>query len=103
MIRWSVLGGGVHRLGLNSTDSCSAANADLDVALVAPGWTPRVLDKIVFSAALSAVSDSEHAVIEVLTAAGAGEYTGGVVLEDGLVSFDGDRDGPFGEGILKRA
>ena len=48
---------------------------ELDVAVVAPGGIPRVLDEPVVLAILGAVADDEHGVVEVGTAAGGGQDT----------------------------
>ena len=74
-----------------------AAAAQVDVAVCAPRCTPRVLDLPVVLASLGAVSDGEHAVVELVTACG-GHYTGGVELERALVGLNGDRHGLLGHG-----
>ena len=41
---------------------------------------------------LSAIADGKDTMVEVAAACGSSDDSGGVLLEDGLVSFDGDRD-----------
>ena len=60
----------------------------------------RVLDLVVLLAALRAVADGEHAVVE-LRAAGRVHDAARVVLEDALVRLDGDGDGLRDDGRLE--
>ena len=64
---------------------------DLDVSLVTPGCTPRVLDKVVGLSVLSSVSDSEDTVIKGGSALRGVEDATGVALEGNLVGLDGNR------------
>jgi len=62
-------------------------SADLDITTITPTGTPGVLDdEIVFG-----VTNSEDGVIDVSTAAGNGTRL--VILEDILISFNGNRNG----------
>lgn len=82
-------------------DTAHVVHANLDVALVAPGRGPRVLDEEVFISILGSVADGEHTVVE-LGSASRGEDTGVVGLEGTLVGLDSDRDGLLVEGSLER-
>ena len=64
---------------------------DLDVSIVTPGCTPRVLDKVVGLSVLSSVSDSENTVVELGSACVRVEDSTGVALEGNLVGLDGNR------------
>ena len=84
-----------------SKDTADVVGSDLDVSLVTPGWSPGVLDEEVVLSRLGSVSDSEDSVIELGSAGGASDDTGGVGLEDSLVSLDGNGDWSLGESGLK--
>ena len=62
---------------------------DLDVSIVTPGCTPRVLDEVVGLSVVSSVSNGEDTVVEGSSTARV-EDTAGVHLEGGLVGLDGD-------------
>jgi hypothetical protein len=89
--------GGAH---LDTADTVSIDDGELDVALVTPGGVPGVLDEPVVLTGLSAVADSEDGVIEGGTALGGVEDTGLVGLPDHLVGLDEDGDGGDGESGL---
>ena len=74
--------------GLDSTDSCSWSDSDLDEAVVSPGWSPRVLDEVVILTVFSSVSYSEDSVVKVSSACSRGKHTSSVQLEHRLVSLD---------------
>ena len=73
---------------------------DLDVSLISPGGTPRVLDEEVLLTVLGSVSDGEDTVVESGSASG-GDDTTVVSLEDVLVGLDGDGNWSLGEGSLE--
>ena len=86
---------------LDAANTLSINDLDLHVALLAPGGSPGVLEDPVWSASrVSAVTGDEDGVIELGSAFSRVEDTAGVVLEDHLVSFDGDRDWLLGDGGL---
>ena len=73
-----------------------------DVAALAPGCAPRVLDDPVLRAVVGlAVADHRDAVVEV-GAAVAGEDAVGVELEGLVAGVDGDGDGLVGDGLGER-
>ena len=73
----------------------------LDVAVVSPGCAPGVLDEEVGLSVVSAVSDSEHTVVELgSTAGGVVEDTALVELEGHLVGLNGDGGGSSLDGGL---
>ena len=86
---------------LDTADTGTVLDSDLDVSVVTPGCTPGVLDKVVGSSVLDSVSDGEDTVVEGGSAGSASEDTGGVHLEGGLVGLDGDGDWLLGEGGLE--
>ena len=87
-------------LHLDTADTVAILDSESDVSLVAPGWAPGVLDEIVLSAIQNTVADSEDTVVE-LGSASLGEDTRSVLLEDPLVSLDGDGDWSLVEGSLE--
>ena len=89
--------GGAH---LDSADTVTVDDGELDVALVSPGGVPGVLDEPVVLTGLSAVADSEDGVIERGAALGGVEDTSLVGLPDHLVGLDEDGDGGDGESGL---
>jgi len=92
------VGGGVERAHLDTADTFTVNDSELNVTLVTPGGVPRVLHKPVILSVFGAVADGEDGVIALGAASGAGENTRLVGLEDSLVSLDGD-----GKGLLTRA
>ena len=59
--------------------------------MVAPAGAPGVLNEPVRTVGgVSAIADSEDGVVDGGSAGGGGDNTTGVLLEDSLVSFDGD-------------
>ena len=96
----SLLGG--VRSGVEDTALASAAVeggliGEQDVAGHAPRSTPRVLHLPVAGTVGGTVADSEHTVVEGGSAR-AGQHTGGIELEAGLVGLNGDRHGLLGDG-----
>ena len=89
----SLVGNGVERAHLDTAGTSGAVHGELDVALVAPGGVPGVLDEPVVLAVLSTVADSEDGVVEVGAALAGGKDTGLVGLEDHLVGLNGDGEG----------
>jgi len=75
---------------LDSTDSSSWSDSDLDETLVTPGWSPRVLDEVVILTVFSSISNSEDSVVKVGSTGSRGENTSSVELEHRLVGLDGD-------------
>ena len=92
------LGGG----HLDTASTLAVDDLELDVTLITPGRAPRVLNLVVRSAILNAVTDCEDTVIKLGAAAsGSLEDTALVALEGTLVSLDGDGDGSLGDGSLE--
>jgi hypothetical protein len=91
----------VDGLHVDTADTSARLNSDLDVALVAPGGGPRVLNQEVGGTILGTITNCEDTMIEVASAFTAGEDSGFVMLEDGLVSFDGHGNGLLGNSILQ--
>jgi len=85
---------------LDTAETSAGHNLDLDVARLAPGGAPGVSHEPVVHAGLGAPADDVGGVVEVGTAGGVGEDTGGVVLEAELVSLDGDGEGGGNKGVL---
>jgi len=68
------------------------AHADLDIAVVTPAGAPGVLNEPVSTVSgVSAIADSKDGVVDGGSASGGGNNTTGVLLEDSLISFDGNR------------
>ena len=82
-------------------DTANAISTDLDVALVTPGWAPRVLDEEVVLSGFVAIADSEDTVVKLGSAAGTSDNTTGVTLEGHLVGLNGNGDGLLGNGGLE--
>ena len=94
------VGGDGFWLHLDTADTITIDDSELDVALVAPGGVPGVLNEPVFRSVLGAPADGEHGVVKSGAALGAVEDTALVGLEDVLVGLDGDGKGLRGEGSL---
>jgi len=106
------VGGGGKRLHLDTADTLTIDDGELDVALVTPGGVPGVLDEPVVLTVLSAVADGEDGVIEAGATLGGAHDAGLVGLEDQLVGLNGDgkrllvetgahlADGVRGDGVV---
>ena len=94
------VGGDELWLHLDTADTLTIDDSELDVALVAPGGVPRVLHEPVFLSVLGAPADSEHAVVKSGAALGAVEDAALVGSEDLVVCIDGDGEGLLGERSL---
>jgi len=95
------VGLGLNGLFLDSTDTGTGLNSDLDVTGSTPGGAPRVLNEVVRGTIFDTVSDGEDTVIELSSASGSGKDTSLVSLESNFVGLDGNRDGGFVEGSLE--
>ena len=76
--------------GLDSADSSSWSNSDLDEAIVSPSWSPGVLDEVVILTVFSSISNSEDSVVKAGSTGSRGEYTSSVKLEHRLVGLNRD-------------
>ena len=88
---------GVH---LDTADTVTLDHAELDVSLVSPGGSPRVLDEPVVATVLGTVADGEDGVIEVGSASDVVHDTSLVELEAGHVGLDGNSGGLEGKSGL---
>ena len=92
----------VRWLGLDSADTSSVSDGDSDVSSFSPSGGPGVLDDVVFSNGLvNTVTDGEDTVVKGGSAGFGSDDTTGVLMEDRLVSFDGDRDWSVLEGSFE--
>jgi len=89
------VGGGVEGTGLDTADTLTVLDGELDVTLVTPDGGPGVLDEPVVEAGvgIGTVADGEDGVVNLGTAIGGVKDTRLVGLEDHLVSLDGDSEG----------
>ena len=99
--RSSSVSGGLDGLLLDTADTGTGLNTDLDVTGISPGGAPRVLNEVVRGTVFDTVSDGEDTVIELSSASGSGKDTSLVSLESNFVGLDGNRDGGFIEGSLE--
>ena len=60
---------GLDRSNLDTADAFASLNTDLDEALIAPGGTPRVLDKEVLESLLSTIAYYESCMVNIMTTA----------------------------------
>jgi hypothetical protein len=101
VIRESSVGGRTDGGFLDTTDTSSGGDTDLDVSLVSPAGTPRVLDEVIIFSRFGSISDGEDTVIEVSSTSSSGEDTSLVHLEGSLVSFDSNGSRSNSDGGLK--
>ena len=94
------VGGNSEGLHLDTADTVSVNDSELDVALVTPGGVPGVLDEPVVLTGLSAPADGEDGVVKRGTAFGAVQDARLIRLEDVLVGLNGDGKGLGGKGGL---
>jgi len=94
-IRWNCLVSWDDRLAEDTTGTSSAVNlaagGKVNVTLLTPASTPRVLDDESFVAANSGVTNSQNSVVQTSTAS-ALDDTRAVELESVFISFDGNGD-----------
>ena len=87
---------------MDAADTHTGSDSDLDIALVAPGCTPGVLDEVVLNAVgVSSVANCENTVVQGGSASSGGDDTGLVVLENSCIGFNGNRDWTLGKGSLE--
>lgn len=79
----------MHGLLLDATDSFAGLHANLDIACVTPGGSPRVLDKVVLSPILRTVADGQDSMVELGATGRSSDDSRLVRLEGSFVSFDG--------------
>merc|ERR1740130_293445 len=72
-----------------------------DVPILAEGRAPRVLHFPIFGAVVGAIANHQHAMVKLLATSAVSQDATCVVLEDGLICFDGDRDWLLHDGSLK--
>jgi len=60
---------------LDTADTLTINNGDLDVTTLTPGWAPRVLNEVVFLTILNTVTNGENTVIKTGTTFGAVKNT----------------------------
>jgi len=75
---------------LDTADTLARLNTDLDVTLVTPGGTPRILDKVVLDTVFFTVTNSKDSVVKAGSAGRSSEDTTVVTLENSSVSLNGD-------------
>ena len=97
----SSVSGGLDGLLLDTADTGTGLNSDLDVSGISPGGAPRVLDEVVRGTVLGSVSDGEDTVVELSSTSRSSEDTGSVHLEGTFVSLNGNRDGTLSKGSLE--
>jgi len=88
-------------LHLDTTDTGSRCNSNLNVTIDTPVWSPGVFDKVVFLSVLCSITDSKNSVIKGCSALSRGKDTTSVGLENGLVGLDGNGDWSLGNGSLE--
>jgi len=86
---------------LDSADASSFDGGDLHVAVLTPVGVPGVSEDIVILSAFGAVSDESDCMVECGSTGDIIEDTSLVVLEHGLVSFNGDSDRLLNDGCLQ--
>ena len=86
---------------MDSTDTRTIDDGDVDVTFVTPSSSPGVLDDVVFDTALHTVANSEDTVIKVGSTVGGVEDTTLVELENLIVGFNGDGHRSFANSSLE--
>ena len=93
----SSVGCGPQRVLLDTADTGAVGETNADVTRFSPASSPGVFDDEV----VGAVADSKDGVVKVGAAAGSGDDTGAVALEDASVGLNSDRDGSLLDGALE--
>jgi len=97
----SSVGGGSESLHLDTADTLALDGSDLDVTLVTPGSAPGVSDDVVLLTTLSSVANGSDGMVEAGTTFLGVQHTTLVLLEDSLVSLDGNGDNTLVDGSLQ--
>lgn len=86
-----IFGGRSRRLGVDSADTSTVSDSDLDVTFFSPSRTPGVLDEEVIVAVFGTVTNGEDSMVELGSTGFGGDDTLLVSLEDGFVGLNSDR------------
>lgn len=86
---------------MDTANSISFFLSDLDVSLVSPSGSPGVSDQVVWDSVFFSVSNSSDSVVQRGSTGSSSDDTRSVVVEDTLVSFDGDRNWSLSNGSLE--
>jgi hypothetical protein len=89
------------RLHLDTADTISRGDTDLDVSFISPSGAPRVLHEVVSLSIYGSISDGENKVINVSSTGSSGEDTSFVLSESTFVSFDHYGSGSLSDGGLE--
>lgn len=88
---------------LDTADTSSSDLGNSHVALFTPGRSPRVSHDPVALVTITSISDNTDGMIERSSTSRVVEDSGAVSREDTSVSFNEDRNGLLGDGILHGA
>lgn len=86
---------------LDTADTLTRLNTDLNVTCVTPASTPGVLNKVVFGTVIGSVTNSKNSVVKTGSARRSRQDTTGVTLENSSVSLNGDSNWLLVKGGLK--
>jgi len=86
---------------LDTADTLTRLNTDLNVTLLTPAGTPGVLNKVVFGTVGGSVTNSHNSVVKASSARRSRQDTTGVTLENSFVGLNGDSNWLLVKGGLK--
>ena len=77
---------------MDTANTGTVFDSDLDVSSLTPGITPGVLDEVVLDSVFDTISSGEDTMVKIGTALGSSDDTSFVELEDEFVGLNGNRD-----------
>ena len=86
---------------IDTADTITFSNTNLNVASIAPGGAPRILYEpiLLTGGVVSAIADGKHGVVNIGAAAISSNDTACVLLVNILISLNSDGDGTLFDGI----
>lgn len=92
---------GLGGLFLDAAYSFSLCNSDLDITVITPLGTPRVLNDVILLVAFFAVADCQYSMINISSTFSISNHARVIELKDSAVSLYTYRHWPFSQGCFQ--